>query len=336
MAKTDWQMNDTVLPADLNQIGQEINDNAAEIADHKSAPVLDHPDGSVTTAKLADGAVTAAKVAADVAKAADLAAHAATTTGVHGATSAATPNRIVQRDSAGRAKVAAPAAADDIARKDTVDAVQSNLTNHIGSGGSAHAVATTSQAGFMSASDKSKLNGIQAGAQVNAVTSVAGKTGAVTLSKSDVGLGSVQNYGIATQAQAEAGTASNVYMTPQRTKQYVDTRLANNLSFRISGGVVQYNDGSGWKSMAGIKSVQRGVAELNSVLEITVTISSVNLNKSFVIISFSSETEMTSAGHALARALVRAELTSATQLKLIRQGDTLSNVKVAWQVIEFY
>ncbi|CDN45035.1 hypothetical protein [Paenibacillus sp. P22] len=50
-----------------------------------------------------------------------------------GATSAATPTRIILRDSAGRAKVAAPAAADDIARKDTVDAavqpLQADLTN---------------------------------------------------------------------------------------------------------------------------------------------------------------------------------------------------------------
>ena len=42
-------------------------------------------------------------------------------TSVHGATSAATANRIIIRDSAGRAKVAAPSASDDIARKDTVD-----------------------------------------------------------------------------------------------------------------------------------------------------------------------------------------------------------------------
>lgn len=41
--------------------------------------------------------------------------------------------------------------------------------------------------------EKTKLSGIAAGAQVNAVTSVAGRTGAVVLAKADVGLGSVDN-----------------------------------------------------------------------------------------------------------------------------------------------
>jgi len=418
MAKTDWQMGDTVLPDDLNQIGQEINDVTEGLVTHKTASVLDHPDGSVTTAKLANGAVTSSKLAngaatdsvignrtisdsstptsdsgalttilgwlANMIKAITgksswrtapatsleaAKAHMDATTGVHGATSAATPNTIVQRgadgsteisrltlkdyfpvinmidtdedyyvrilnengslfiqrmrksdnqwmndiaivpltgkiwtsqnhgagsgldadmvdgyqssqlvrsknhhqvfvrwegdhslhidvddsqdlavqkaidsnklagmqptnaptpnsivqrDSQGRIKAAAPSASDDVARKAEVDAVQNSLSGHIGSGGSAHAVATTSQAGFMSAADKSKLNGIEAGAQVNTVTSVAGKTGAVTLSKSDVGLGSVQNYGIASQAQAQAGTDNASYMTPLRTKQAID------------------------------------------------------------------------------------------------------------------
>ncbi|MCM3748022.1 hypothetical protein M3223_11730 [Paenibacillus pasadenensis] len=50
------------------------------------------------------------------------AAHAAETSGAHGATSAATAGTLMQRDANGRAKVAAPAAADDVARKDTVEA----------------------------------------------------------------------------------------------------------------------------------------------------------------------------------------------------------------------
>lgn len=53
------------------------------------------------------------------------------------------------------------------------------------------------------------------------VHSVNGKVGAVTITKSDVGLGSVENYGIATQAEAEAGTSSAKYMTPERVKQAI-------------------------------------------------------------------------------------------------------------------
>jgi len=60
----------------------------------------------------------------------DLDAHAQATAGVHGATSAATPNTIVQRDANGRAKVAAPSANDDIARKAEVDAAEANAKSY--------------------------------------------------------------------------------------------------------------------------------------------------------------------------------------------------------------
>lgn len=50
---------------------------------------------------------------------------------------------------------------------DNMDAIDSAIASHIGSTGSAHGVATTSAAGFMSASDKQKLDIIEAGAQVN-------------------------------------------------------------------------------------------------------------------------------------------------------------------------
>lgn len=45
-------------------------------------------------------------------------------------------------------------------------------SSHVGSGGIAHAVATTSVNGFMSSSDKAKLNGIAVGAQVNVPTNL--------------------------------------------------------------------------------------------------------------------------------------------------------------------
>ncbi|MFB9279953.1 hypothetical protein [Cohnella cellulosilytica] len=65
-----------------------------------------------------DGSITPAKLSFDPATQAELDAH-ANATGVHGATSAATASRLIIRDAAGRAKVAAPAASDDIARLDS-------------------------------------------------------------------------------------------------------------------------------------------------------------------------------------------------------------------------
>ena len=37
-----------------------------------------------------------------------------------------------------------------------------------------------------------------------------------SVTKSQVGLGSVQNYGIATKAEAESGSANNKYITPDK------------------------------------------------------------------------------------------------------------------------
>lgn len=74
----------------------------------------------------------------------------------HGSTAAASAGKIVQRDSAGRAKVSAPAAADDIARKAEVDAVQTGLDTH-----------KSDAAVHLSAADRTKLDGIEDGAEPN-------------------------------------------------------------------------------------------------------------------------------------------------------------------------
>lgn len=57
--------------------------------------------------------------------------------------------------------------------------------SHVGAGGEQHALATTTQAGFMSADDKTKLAGIEAGAGANAVPSVFGRTGDVAAADGD-------------------------------------------------------------------------------------------------------------------------------------------------------
>ena len=56
-----------------------------------------------------------------------LTSHIGLTNTAHSATSAATVSTIMARDASGRSKVIAPSAADDIARKDTVDAVMSRF-----------------------------------------------------------------------------------------------------------------------------------------------------------------------------------------------------------------
>lgn len=66
-----------------------------------------------------------------------------------------------------------------------------------------YSVATTSANGLMSSADKGKLDGIESNAQKNTVTSVQGRTGAVTISKNDLGLGSVENIGIKILTQAQ-------------------------------------------------------------------------------------------------------------------------------------
>ena len=72
--------------------------------------------------------------------------------------------------------------------------------------------ATASASGHMTSAYAAKLDGIAAGAQVNTVTSVAGKTGAVTLVKGDVGLGNVDNT-----ADSAKSVASATILTTART-----------------------------------------------------------------------------------------------------------------------
>ena len=50
------------------------------------------------------------------------------------------------------------------------------------------------------------------------------------VTKAQVGLGSVQNYGIATQAAATGGTSNVLYMTPLRTKEAITTQAVTPLN----------------------------------------------------------------------------------------------------------
>lgn len=70
-----------------------------------------------------------------------------------------------------------------------------------------------------------------------------------------VGLGDVANYNIASQAEAEAGTAADKYMTPQRTKQAIRSINAYEMLFNgdisIDDGQITLN-----RSIQGFKLIQ--------------------------------------------------------------------------------
>lgn len=87
--------------------------------------------------------------------------------------------------------------------------------------------------------EKTKLAGIATGAQVNTVTSVAGRTGAVTLTKTDVGLSNVDNTSdagkpISTATQTaldlKANNAEVYKKTETYTRSEVDTKVATSIS----------------------------------------------------------------------------------------------------------
>ncbi|RED86222.1 hypothetical protein [Cohnella phaseoli] len=168
---------------DLSAVPTAAKDAAGAITElHEAIKDID--------VEIPDGTITPVKLSFDPATQTELDAH-TNATSVHGATNSPTASRIIIRDAAGRAKVAAPAASDDIARLDSI-------------------------------------------------------------TKTQAGLGSVDNYGTATQAEAEVGTATNKFMTPQRTKQYVDKRLLNNIIWRINAGQPEWSSDGGttWKGAA--------------------------------------------------------------------------------------
>lgn len=95
-----------------------------------------------------------------------------------------------------------------------------------------YAAVTTAANGLMIAADKVKLNDIEAGAQVNDVTTVAGRTGAVVLTKNDVGLTSVDNTSDATKVVASAAklTAAKTVTLTGAVTGNVSTDMSANVT----------------------------------------------------------------------------------------------------------
>ena len=83
-----------------------------------------------------------------------------------------------------------------------------------------------------------------------------------SVTKSQVGLGSVSNYGIATQTEAEAGASSAKYMSPLRTKQAIDALQAVKSVAGKTGAVTLAKGDVGLGSVDNIKQATK--AEFDS------------------------------------------------------------------------
>ncbi|MBR1730391.1 MAG: hypothetical protein IJ728_12810 [Selenomonadaceae bacterium] len=107
--------------------------------------------------------------------------------------------------------------------------------------------ATSSADGLMSKSDKSKLDGIATGAQVNSITGVKGnsestyRTGNINITAANIGLGNVANTADADKTVKSAGTCTgnSATATKLQTARTIQTNLAsaNSASFDGSGNV---------------------------------------------------------------------------------------------------
>ena len=151
------------------------------------------------------------------------------------------------------------------------------------------------------------------------------------VTKTQVGLGNVLDYGVASQAQAQAGSVNTAYMTPLRTKEYVDQRLQNNVRLRISGGALQYYNGSGWESVAAVKSVQRGVVEVSGY-PTDITIAAINPEKAMVNLTSLFGVRGSSNGNQMLSAMI----TSPTNLRFESSGTVSIMNNFSWEVIEYY
>ena len=159
--------------------------------------------GSATSASQSAGTATSqataasqsAQDAAGSATAAAQSASSASTNATNAANSAADAAQSAQEaaESAASAATTVDSELSTTSTNPVQNKVITNALNGKSNTNHTHPAATTSTAGFMSASDKSKLNGIASGAQVNTVTGVKGssestyRTGNVSLSYNNVG-----------------------------------------------------------------------------------------------------------------------------------------------------
>ncbi|MMZ48599.1 hypothetical protein D1872_102740 [compost metagenome] len=146
-----------------------------------------------------------------------------------------------------------------------------------------------------------------------------------------------------------AKTVAGVLALEAKNTACVETRVSvaenymDNLANKINTGKYnvrindngqwEYNDGTGWKVMSAIKSIQRGTKAFGTSQTKSIQIIyPVNLEKTVLIITGHTTGETASSKTATE---AQALLISSTQIEFIRQTTSDSLVQYAWQVIEY-
>ncbi|SDD29536.1 hypothetical protein [Paenibacillus sp. cl123] len=108
---------------------------------------------------------------------------------------------------------------------------------------------------------------------------------------------------------------------------------------RYNAGVPEIWNGTGWQPVGGIKAVQRGVASMAyDQVQIDITISPVNLSKTFTTFTNSGSAIRVSGGDA-SREVIKANLINNNTLRITRRNSGINSelpLEFAWEVVESY
>jgi fructose-specific component phosphotransferase system IIB-like protein len=148
-----------------------------------------------------------------------------------------------------------------------LNGVTSAIQTQIDGKQAAATVLTNTTASFTTELE-TKLDGIEAGAEVNTVDSVAGKTGVVTLTSSDVGLGNVDNTSDANKPVSSATqTALDAKQATLVSGTNIKTVNGNTL---LGSGDISISSAVAWGNITGTLSDQTDlVSELNDKADVS-------------------------------------------------------------------
>lgn len=111
--------------------------------------------------------------------------------------------------------------------------------------------------------------------------------------------------------------------------------LMQGKDIRWSNGYMEYNDGGNWKAVGGVKKVQKGSSVLTgATTSVNVTISAVNLDKSFLLVS-SKGSSYDSDGTAASIVAIKFNSTTQINLSYARLNNS-TDCTAEWQVVEHY